>query len=204
VEGHGSRRELGFLEHMGQVLNSVGRAALPRRRTNAKGTDTRQSVPTNSRTRGSASLPRSRTRGSASLPGCTFPNLVGRRCCAAGRTRRERTRGSVSLPTHGRAAAHPYQLADARQRVPTDSRTRTARPYHYCRISDGGSATGQDRPNRQSPLSRVHKLFARSKAAKPACSKCRSPVSASLKPSSPIATNEMQSVNDHSLSGRSK
>ena len=41
-----------------------------------------------------------------------------------------------------------------------------------------------------------------SSAQKPACSKCRSPVSASVTRSSFITTNEMQSVSDHSLSMR--
>ncbi len=41
-----------------------------------------------------------------------------------------------------------------------------------------------------------------SSALKPAGSKCRSPVSASVNPSSAMTTKEMQSVSDHSLSSR--
>jgi hypothetical protein len=41
-----------------------------------------------------------------------------------------------------------------------------------------------------------------SRATNPACSKCRSPVNASLMPSCCITTKEMQSVSDHSLSDR--
>ena len=50
----------------------------------------------------------------------------------------------------------------------------------------------------------VHSLYGLSNALKPACSKCRPAVSASLIPFSAITTKEMQSVSDHSLSVRAR
>ena len=41
-----------------------------------------------------------------------------------------------------------------------------------------------------------------SSVVKPACLKCRSPVRASVKPSSRITVKDMQSVSDQALSGR--
>ena len=56
-------------------------------------------------------------------------------------------------------------------------------------------------------LAELEEVFTRenylNNALKPACSKCRSPVSASVMPRRCITTKEVQSVRDQSLSGRS-
>lgn len=78
----------------------------------------------------------------------------------------------------------------------TDARLRTitALFYHNTPFGHGIEPSFQPSPKRQFP---PHA----SNALKPACSKCLSPVSDSVKPSSFITTKEMQSVSDQFLSG---
>jgi hypothetical protein len=120
-------------------------------------------------------------------------------------TRRKSGLSSVSI------RVHPWLLAWTAKKTPRQSQSgvvkcvlvRASLPRllrYFWRRNRSSESPVQRGQHNSALIFKNH--FLRNKMFMPACSKSRSPVSASVKPSSPITTNERQSVRDHFLSGR--